>query len=89
MCARACVNVRTYACVTDLTVGAVATAAHGPGDEGSSRHGPQANDRGESRAASERTGTNSCYVGKCDGRECCAAPKGFKAYASKSVGEPD
>ena len=42
----------------ELTVGAVAAAAHGPGDEGSSGHRRSEDDRGETSAVTERTVAN-------------------------------
>ena len=56
-----------------LPVRAVATAAHGPGDEGCSGHRRQEDDGGESRAISESSVADLQGVRECDGGDATAA----------------
>ena len=72
----------------ELPVGSVATAAHGPGDEGTSRHGWPEDDGGES-LTSIKTFSADCVqrVWQCDGGETTALPECTRANTVKVIGE--
>ena len=69
----------------ELPVGAVATAAHGPGDE-DIRHTRREDDRSESHAALESISVNlgQC-VGECEGSEPGAVSEGSDPDAGECV----
>ena len=71
----------------ELSVGAVAAAAHGPGDEGSRRPRPE-DGRGEAGALTERALAHIAQrVRECDGGETSASTKSSGAKTCQRVGE--